>query len=143
MRLSPLPTREGLNLKIIVRYALLQIPGLILTVIGLYIFQIWFDLADWLFWLIISIVVIKDIILFPFLWPAYDWNNPGNRDPLLGQHGVARERLAPKGYIFLNGELWMAEVAEGEPPIEKDKAVTVTRVEGLVLTVRPIARNEE
>ena len=51
--------------------------------------------------------------------------------------GVAREHLAPKGYIWLNGELWMAEVAEGQPAIEKDKAVIVTRVEGLVLTVRP------
>jgi len=128
---------KSLNLKIIIRYALLQIPELILIIIGLRLVLIWFDLADWLFWIIILMMVIKDIILFPFLWRAYDWDNPKNTNSLLGVRGIARERLAPNGYIFINGELWMAELAEEEIIIEKDEPVIVTGVQGLTLIVQP------
>jgi len=127
---------KTLNLKIIIRYALLQVPELLLIIIGLYLVQIWVDLADWLFWGIIFVMVIKDIILFPFLWRAYDWDNPKNRNPLLGVRGIARERLTPNGYIFINGELWMAESTDKEMIIEKDEHVIVTDVQGLTLFVR-------
>lgn len=128
---------KTLNLKIIIRYILLQIPELILIVIGLNLIQIWFELADWLFWVIILVMVIKDIILFPFLWRAYDWDNPQNTNPLLGVRGVTRERLAPNGYIFINGELWMAEPADEGAIIEKDEEVIVTGARGLTLYVQP------
>ena len=127
---------KPLNLKIIIRYALLQIPELLLIIIGLYLVQIWVDLTDWLFWVIILVMVIKDIILFPFLWRAYDWDNPKNRNSLLGVRGIARERLTPNGYIFINGELWMAEPADKGMIIEKDEHVIVTDVQGLTLFVR-------
>jgi membrane protein implicated in regulation of membrane protease activity len=128
---------KPLNLKIIIRYALLQIPELLLIIIGLHLVQIWIDLADWLFWVIILVMVIKDIILFPFLWPAYDWDNPKNRNSLLGVTGIARERLTPNGYIFINGELWMAKSANEGTIIEKDEEVIVTGAQGLTLYVQP------
>ena len=132
---------KTVNLKIIIRYALLQIPELILIIIGLYLIQIWVDLTDWIFWVIILVMVIKDIILFPFLWRAYDWDNPKNRNSLLGVRGVARERLAPNGYIFINGELWMAESTDKEMIVEKDEHVIVTGVQGLTLIVQPAGKN--
>lgn len=133
---------KALNQKIIIRYILLQIPELILIIIGLHLVQIWVDLAAWLFWVIILMMVIKDIILFPFLWRAYDWDNPKNTNSLLGVRGIARERLAPNGYIFINGELWMAELADGETIIEKDETVIVTGVQGLTLSVLPFKEDK-
>jgi membrane protein implicated in regulation of membrane protease activity len=127
---------KTLNHKIIIRYALLQIPELILIIIGLNLVRIWVDLADWFFWIIILVMVIKDIILFPFLWRAYDWDNPKNRNSLLGVRGIARERLTPNGYIFINGELWMAEPTDKGIIIEKDEPVIVTGVQGLTLFVK-------
>ena len=128
---------KALNLKVIIRYTLLQIPELLLIIIGLHLIQIWIDLTDWLFWVIILVMVIKDIILFPFLWRAYDWDNPKNRNSLLGVRGIARERLTPNGYIFINGELWMAETTDKGIIIEKDDHVIVTGVQGLTLIVQP------
>ena len=127
---------KALNLKVIIRYTLLQIPELILIIIGLHLVQIWIVLTDWLFWAIILVMVIKDIILFPFLWRAYDWDNPKNSNSLLGVRGIARERLTPNGYIFINGELWMAETADKGMFIEKDEHVIVTGVQGLTLFVK-------
>ena len=52
---------------------------------------------------------------------------------LLGAMGVARERLAPEGFVLLQGELWRA-VAQG-PPVEPGESVRVVSVNGLTLNV--------
>lgn len=54
---------------------------------------------------------------------------------LIGEKGVTRSDLNPKGMVFLEGELWEAESTNGR--IEKDSAVMVTRVDGLKLWVTP------
>lgn len=138
----PIQRVKTLNLKIIIRYILLQIPELILIIIGLNLIQLWFDLNGWLFWIIILVMVTKDIILFPFLWRAYDWDNPKNTNSLLGLRGIARERLTPNGYIFINGELWMAEPADEGTIIEKDEEVIVTGVQGLTLFVQSAKKDQ-
>ncbi|HYL82046.1 MAG TPA: nodulation protein NfeD, partial [Candidatus Acidoferrum sp.] len=51
---------------------------------------------------------------------------------LVGEVGVVRSRLAPRGQIFLRGELWNAEC---EMPIEAGESVRVTAVDGLTLRV--------
>jgi len=141
MTRNPLKNLKNVNLKIVIRYTLLQIPEFILILIGLHLIRIRFDLADWLFWTVILISAAKDILLFPFIWPAYDWDNPKHKDPMLGMRGVTRERLAPKGYIFIKGELWMAQI-NGETAIEKDRDVVVTQVKGLTLMVRPAVSSD-
>jgi membrane-bound serine protease (ClpP class) len=56
---------------------------------------------------------------------------------LIGEVGVVRARLAPRGQVFLRGELWTAE-AEGE--VEAGESVRVTGVDGLTLRVVPVQR---
>ncbi len=56
---------------------------------------------------------------------------------LIGEVGVVRTRLAPRGQVFLRGELWTAE-AEGE--VEAGESVRVTGVDGLTLHVVPVQR---
>jgi membrane-bound serine protease (ClpP class) len=56
---------------------------------------------------------------------------------LVGEVGVVRTRLAPRGQIFLRGELWNA-VGEGE--MEVGESVRVTGMDGLTLRVVPVQR---
>jgi membrane-bound serine protease (ClpP class) len=56
---------------------------------------------------------------------------------LVGEIGVVRTRLAPRGQIFLRGELWNAE-SEGEA--EPGESVRVTGMDGLTLRVVPARR---
>ena len=56
------------------------------------------------------------------------------REGLVGAVGVARSDLAPEGTVFVQGELWSAESADGVIP--SGERVRVTRVDGLHLRVR-------
>ena len=61
---------------------------------------------------------------------------------MIGQRGLTRERLAPAGYIRVQGELWKAENILGQPPIEKNQWVRVEKIEGLKLFVVPEEAND-
>jgi membrane-bound serine protease (ClpP class) len=56
---------------------------------------------------------------------------------LVGEVGVVRSTLAPRGHIFLRGELWNAE---SEVPVEPGESVRVTHIDGLTLRVVPVQR---
>lgn len=56
------------------------------------------------------------------------------RERLMGAVGVARTDLAPSGTVFVEGELWSAESADGVIPA--GRRVRVVRVRGLHLDVR-------
>ena len=57
---------------------------------------------------------------------------------LVGRTATVRTALSPEGYVFVEGERWLARVEDGQP-IEPGQEVVVTRVEGLRLWVRPKA----
>ena len=80
--------------------------------------------------------IAKEVIIFPFVWRAYDQNQPGISRLMLGDRGVAKERLAPTGYIQVQGELWRAEKIGSGPPIEKGEFVRVEKMQGLKLFVK-------
>jgi membrane-bound serine protease (ClpP class) len=52
---------------------------------------------------------------------------------LIGETGIAKEPLAPAGFVMIQGELWRA-VVEGEP-VEPGAPVRVVGVDGLTLKV--------
>ncbi len=58
------------------------------------------------------------------------------REGMIGEVGVARTPLAPRGKVFVHGELWDA-VAES--PVAARQEVEVTEVAGLTLRVVPRA----
>jgi len=127
----------GWTVRILVRYILLQIPGTALLVLILIQLSDWLDLPAWSVWGLVAISVAKDVILFPFVWQAYDWNRQGEVPSMVGKRGIANERLAPSGYIKIRGELWKAKVVGDSPPIEKGEAVRIEEMQGLILFVRP------
>ena len=120
---------------IYIRYILLNIPEFAAVILILIIIQYWVAIPVWLFWSIIGFWIVKDAVLFPFIWRAYDWDRAGKSRSMLGERGVTKEKLAPDGYIQIRGELWRAEkIAEG-PPIGEGQAVRVKKMEGLTLFV--------
>ena len=62
---------------------------------------------------------------------------------MVGAQGIAKERLAPSGYVQVRGELWKAELMESSPPLEKGERVRVEGVRGLRLVVQPGDEEDE
>jgi len=83
------------------------------------------------------------VILFPFACRAYDWDRPQGPNSIVDAQGIAKERLAPSGYVQVRGELWKAELMEGSPPLEKGERVRVEGVRGLRLVVVQSTIDEE
>lgn len=128
--------RVAWSSRIVFRYVLFQIPSLALVAVILWVIRPYIDLPPWFFWGCMLLWVAKDAILFPFVWRAYDRRQERSLQKMVGKKGIAKERLAPSGYIFIHGELWKAEVVEGSPPIEKGELVRVEGSRGRVLLVQ-------
>ncbi len=126
--------KPGWSRRSVGRYALFQIPDtalLILILIGL---RHWLDLPAWVMWGLIVVWVAKDILMFPFVWRAYDSTASRGPHSIIGRRGVAEEQLAPTGYIRVKDELWKAEVIGGRA-IEKGGTVRIRGIRGLILLV--------
>ena len=117
------------------RYVLLQLPGVVLPSLLLMVAWQWFDFS---FWVVISgifVFVAKDVVLFPFVWRAYDTRSPDGVEAMAGDRGVAEERLNPEGYVRVRGELWLARTAGSNTIIEKGMRIRVVGGSGLILLV--------
>jgi len=121
--------------RVLFRYLLLQIPDWILCVLVLILIQRWIDYPWWVILILLFLWVIKDAILFPYLWRAYDSRGEDAR-PHIGEEGVVVKSLAPEGHVQIRGELWRARLEKGRPVLEGEK-VRVQKVEGLTLIVAP------
>jgi membrane protein implicated in regulation of membrane protease activity len=124
--------------RIVLRYALYQIPDMAILVLILFVLHQWVDLSLWLYIGLVSLWMVKYVLVFTFVWPAYDKPLPGDVRSLIGTEGIAEERLDPSGYIRVHGELWRAEVIGKTIPIEKGQTVLIERACGLTLLVTPV-----
>jgi membrane protein implicated in regulation of membrane protease activity len=122
-------------MRIIIRYALLQVPALVLLVVLIILAKRWIDLPQWFIWVIIGLWIAKDVALFPLTWRAYDQDHARPESSMIGVIGIAEEKLNPSGYIRIGGELWKAELAVKDLLIEKGEAVQVQGIRGLTLLV--------
>ena len=125
--------KQGWSRQVLLKYSLLQLPGLALLIIILILLRHWINIPNWAMWTLISLSLIVDVIMFPFVWRAYD---KGNQNSMSGSQGVAVDRLSPSGYVRINGELWRAKVFEGNSAIEKGEVVMVKSMHGLTLFVQ-------
>ena len=124
------------------RYILLNIPELAAVVLILVIIEHWVALPAWLFWGIIGSWIVKDTLLFPFVWRAYDWNRSEPSGLMIGAQGLAKQRLAPYVYVRIRGELWRAERLGEGPPIEAGQTVRVEKIKGLTVFVVPAGKQD-
>ncbi|MDE0830396.1 MAG: NfeD family protein [Vicinamibacterales bacterium] len=120
------------------RYALFQVPGLLIlvgVVVGLYR---WAMLPGWGAVALVAVWILKDAALYPWLRTAYEPDSRRVIERLIGLAGVAVEPLAPRGYVRVRGELWQAEPAEPDSTIDAGRAVTVHAIATDILLVRPL-----
>ena len=116
-----------------------MIPGIVVLILILIVARRWFAIPVWFFCSIIGFSIVKDIVMFPFVWRAYDTDQPGISRSMIGARGIAIEPLAPTGFINVQGELWKAQRIGKGPLIEKGEMVCVRKMKGLKLFVEPDA----
>ena len=119
------------------RYWLLQIPGWGVLVVLLFAANRYLGLTFLWSVLIFLAWFLKDWALYPLLKNHYRFRVELPSDRLVGRRATARETLRPTGYVVLRGELWLAEVVNGERPVAAGEEVVIEAVEGLTLRVRP------
>ena len=128
---------RSIPVRVYIRYGLLMIPGTVVLALILVVAREWIALPFWFFCSVIGFAILKDVVMFPFVWRAYDADQPGLSRSMIGARGIAIERLAPTGYIDVQGELWKAERIGQGPWIEKGGQVRVRKMKGLRLFVEP------
>ncbi len=121
--------------RVIRRYVLIQVPGIVLLMLALYLLRRWVQIPLWVAGAVVVLWVVKDIVLFPFVWRAYDKYDRGDADAMVGQRGTAEETLSPTGYVLVRGERWRAEVAEGHGSVAKGEGVRIRGLRGMTLLV--------
>lgn len=126
-------------LRVIVKYFLLQLPGIATFALILIVVRHWMQFPGYLAWALLGVWVAKDIFLFPILWRFYDPQLYPDRFRMIGRRGFALTRLNPSGYVSVKGERWQAAVREEEAPVEQGRQICVEAINGLKLTVRPCA----
>ena len=137
------PGRDWPDARTLFKYALVQIPEIVIFVVVVLVLQRWLDLSTRLVTLLIAVWVLKDILLFPWLRRSFEEGRPEDAQPMIGARGVAKGPLDPDGYVWIRGELWRAELVEGHPPIEAGESLKVEDVRGLTLLVAREAETRE
>ena len=67
---------------------------------------------------------VKDMALYPLVRFAYETDDTPPIARLIGRVGTAAQRLAPRGYVRVRGELWRAETETGAA-VEPEATVEV------------------
>ena len=127
----------------VAKYILFQLPELSVVCLLAIGARSWVGLPDWAAAGIIALWVVKDAVLYPFVWRAYDWDRSNDSNAMVGARGTAKEPLTPSGYVQVRGELWRAELAAGCQHVEEGDPVQVQKIDGLTLIVRPAPEKSE
>lgn len=87
-------------------------------------------------WTVVLIAIILVICLvFVVIWSirAHQRKVAAGKEDMVGRTAVVDTTLEPKGTVLVEGERWTAISDKGR--IEPEEEVTITKVEGLKLTV--------
>lgn len=120
---------------VLARYWLVQLPGVALLGLVLYVLDRLFSIPTSIIAVVLAIWVAKDAALYPLLWRSYDAGYPSAHS-MDGAHGVAAARIDPTGHARVRGELWRAELASGAEPIDAGEPLTVEATRDFTLLVR-------
>ncbi|NJE46934.1 NfeD family protein [Thermococcus sp. GR7] len=82
---------------------------------------------------ILGVLLIKDIVIVPFLLNTFDRKVEVGVEVLIGRPAVVVEDLTSEGLVKLEGELWKAECINGTA--RRGEEVKVVAVEGTKVLV--------
>jgi len=133
----------GAKGRVLARYALFQIPDLILLGLGLAAAMRWWNLPAPAAYALLGLWIVKDIVMFPLLRVAYETGGSSVADRLDGALGVVTRPLDPTGYVSVASELWSAEVSAEDAPAAVGSTVRIVGIRGLTLLVEVHLPDEE
>ena len=110
--------------------------GLAALVAGLLGAELWLQIVCFLLVTVLMLVLTRPWAL-RFLKPGL---NKTNVDAIPGKMGKVTEKLLPlegKGQVKIDGQIWSAKVEDVITTVEEGAIVTVVRVEGVKVVVRP------
>jgi membrane-bound serine protease (ClpP class) len=132
-----LDKRGKWNPQILKRYVLFQIPAIVILTLLYFLINEFYPIPVLIFLVFIAIWILKDIILYPFTWKAYDVRRTSIEQALVGEKGIVIKSLNPEGHVRIKGEIWKAQIQSGGANIKKGSKVIVERANGLKLIVAP------
>ncbi len=124
--------------KIILKYTILQIPGLGLITLILYILSFFISIAQYVHIIILSIWIVKDIVMFPFVWRSFDSSSSDITRVMIGKTGTAKQDVHSEGYVIIGSEQWKAVPDATSATINKHDNIQVTDINGLTVTIKRI-----
>jgi membrane protein implicated in regulation of membrane protease activity len=125
----------------LIRYLLFQTPGWVIAASVLGGLWYWEVFARWLAVLCFAAWVLKDLLLYPLSRIAYEADEKTGAQRLVGARGVARENLAPEGYVQIHGELWRGISCPTETVIAAGTEIEILDAQGMKVFVRPVGRD--
>lgn len=124
------------NRKTVLRYVALQLPGIVLVSTILWGMHAVFGISERMVWALLLFWIVKDTLLFFFVWPAYQVIEGDGWYSLNGLRGEVRKPLQPEGVIRIRGVLWKARVEDELAVIPAGTQVEIVGREGIRLIVR-------
>jgi membrane protein implicated in regulation of membrane protease activity len=103
----------------------------------------WKLLPPWLGIVGFSVWVLKDLMLYPLLYRAYQTNVKTGLQSLVGARGFVHDDLSPKGFVRVQGELWSAQALPAGQMIVAGTEVEIVRAERMTVFVRPVAPDQK
>ena len=130
--------KRGWSRHAVGKYIALQVPAAALAGLVLWLLWRYEVLPAWLAWSAFVLWVAKDVVLFFYLWPAYEPGGDAGMFSPVGLMGVAVGDMEG-GYlrVRVRGETWRARPERGHTPIRSGQSVRVVDRQGLLLIVRP------
>ncbi len=125
---TPAPPRT------LLRYVAFQVPGAVIAAIVLALLHEQAGLPAGLAGLLFFLWLANDAALYPFLRRAYELSDTAH-DRLVGERARVVPGFTASGFVRLRGELWRAELLEGEAPVADDDLVTVQGARRLTLMI--------
>lgn len=126
-----------------VRYVLFQIPQWLLLAILLALAAETMALSAPVARGLFLLWVLKDLAVYPLVRHGYEANSLTGSERLVGHKAVTFQRLAPKGYVKIQGELWRAEARPPNEPIPANCAVSIVGADRLTLIVEAERRAKD
>lgn len=132
--------RERPDWATVFRYALLQVPGTILVLVATILLLKHTTWSAWIVWAGFGAWVLKDTILFFWVWPSY--RSSEGSDLMEGRKGRVVRSCRPEGTVEIYGALWKAVADDREQPLSAGTVIRVCGRDRLTLVVKAASREE-
>ena len=110
--------------------------GLAALIAGLFGAELWLQILCFFIVTVLMLLLTRPLAV-KFLKPKL---NKTNVDAIPGKTGIVTAKILPfegKGQVKVDGLIWSAKVEDGITTIEEGAIITVVRVEGVKVVVRP------